>query len=169
MRILALVVLLLASQGSWAERLTERSSWAQILRSRTYSVMAPMELNPTGGLFNTCHDSEAGVFRSIQNVRFCARGGMVRIDQHDGGPTYEWRCQRYELAPVSMPIRSTRRECVDYVSNDSGSYCRGFQDVEIELPTEFLVDILDANAGSSFEVAFRKRFILPACQKESAE
>lgn len=166
MKVVCLLVLIgcILSSGAFAQRLTARSSWEAIKNSRLLTVMSPIELNATGGIFNTCFNTVTDTFHSIKDVRYCADGSMVNRRSGEGDTRWEWQCHLDDEAPVSISRTVNKRECVKPVSDESGTYCAEYAQVTYEIPTDFLLDVIESNSQTFYQVAFRKSYRLPECE-----
>lgn len=166
MKVVCLLVLIgsLLSSEAMAQRLSARSSWEAINNSRHLTVMSPMELNATGGIFNTCINSSTDTFHSIKDVRYCADGSMVNRRGDEGESRWVWQCDVYDEAPVSVSRTVTKRECIKPVNDESGTYCAEYAQMTYEIPVEFLLDVIESNSDTFYQVAFRKSYRLPECE-----
>lgn len=166
MKVVCLLVFIgcVLSSGASAQRLTARSSWEAINNSRHLTVMSPMELNATGGIFNTCINSSTSTFHSIKDVRYCAEGSMVNRRAGEGDTRWEWQCHIYDGAPVSISRTVNKRECVRPVNDESGTYCAEYAQVTYEIPVDFFLDVIESNSDTFYQVAFRKSYRLPECE-----
>lgn len=162
MKLLAVLILVLASTQSFAQRISIRSSWEKIEASFHHLVQKPAELNPVGGLFNACLSDDGETFHSIKDVKFCAEGHQQEVRQGDN-VFWEWVCDRYDSSPLSQPRLTSKRECVEYVRESDTSFCRTFVDKPYLIPVSYLLEVQETNHESGPRTVFKKPYTIPQC------
>ncbi len=156
--------LMLLSLPALATRITPRSSWAEIEASRRHNVVKPFELAPIGGIFNACLDADGETLRSIKDVRYCAEGHEEQVGSADSYQGWNWVCDRYVTAPVSMSRVASRRECVEYSRELDNVFCAKYEAKHFEIPLSYSLEVQEMGGEEGFRTVFHKRHTIERCQ-----